>query len=125
MLKEKQRIDLSAIQKQKELSKSLAKLEAVNEQMVKSKDEKISQLSSQIEKTKNLPHSVEFRTEALTINKALVIQIKLICQKIAQEEPLCDILASIINKSVDARKGFEQTEETLIDFLEWQDTDEG
>jgi len=48
----------------------------------------------------------------------LVIQIKLLCQKIDQAEPLID-------KSVDARTDFEQAEETLTDFLEWQDTDEG
>ena len=55
LLKEKQRIDSSAIQMHKELSKALAKLKVLNEQMVKSKDEQISQLSGQIEKTKNLP----------------------------------------------------------------------
>lgn len=55
----------------------------------------------------------------------MVIQIKLLCQKIAQAELLCDIVASIIDKSVDSRTDFEQAEETLIDFLEWQDTDEG
>jgi len=42
LLKEKQRIDSSAIQKQKELSEALARLKALNEQMVKSKDEKIA-----------------------------------------------------------------------------------
>jgi len=47
LLKEKQRIDSSTIQKQKELSEALAKLKALNEQMVKSKDEQIDQLSGQ------------------------------------------------------------------------------
>lgn len=122
---EKQRIDSSAIQKQKELSKALAKLKAVNEQMVKSKDEKSAQLSGQIENTKNLPQTDEFRAEALQINKALVTQIKLLCQKIAQAKPLCNITASIIDKSIDARTDFEQSDETLTNFLEWQDTDEG
>jgi len=55
----------------------------------------------------------------------LVIHIKLLCQKIAQAEPLCDIVESITNKSINARTDFEQAEETLTDFLEWQDTDEG
>ena len=41
---EKQRIDDSAVQKKKELSEALAQLEATNEQMLKSKDEQISQL---------------------------------------------------------------------------------
>ena len=93
--------------------------------MVKSKDEQISQLSGQIEKSKNLPQPSEFRAEALQINKALVTQIRLLCQKIAQAEPLCDITASIIDKSIDARTDLEQADETLTNFLDWQDTDEG
>jgi len=64
LLKEKQRIDSSAIQKQKELSEALAKLKALNEQMVKSKDEQIAQLSGQIEKTKNLQQPAEFKAKA-------------------------------------------------------------
>lgn len=122
---EKQRIDSSVIQKQKELLEALAKLKAVHEQMGKSKDEEISQLSGQIEKSKNLPQPAEFRAEALQFNKALVTQIRLLCQQIAQAEPLCDLTASIIDKSVDARTDLEQVDETLTNFLEWQDTDEG
>lgn len=93
--------------------------------MIKSKDEKIAQLLGQIEKSNNLPQSAEFRVEALHINKALVIQIKLLCQKIAQPEPLCDIIALIIDKSIDARTDLEQANETLTNFLEWKDTNEG
>ena len=62
---EKQRIDHSAIQKQKELSEALAQLKATNEKMLKSKDEKIAQLSAQIQKTKGVPQVVEFRAKAL------------------------------------------------------------
>ena len=64
---EKQRIDSSAIQKQKELSEALAKLKAMNEQMVKTKDEQIAQLSGQIEKFKSLSQPADFRAEALQI----------------------------------------------------------
>jgi len=98
---------LSAIQRQKELSEALAKLKMMNELMVKTKDEQIAQLSLQIEKFKSLPQPADFRTEALQINKALVTQIRLLCHKISQVEPLCDITASIINKSVDARQDLE------------------
>ena len=55
--------------------------------MLKSKDEKIAQLSAQLEKTKNLRQLAEFKAEALQINKALITQIKLLCQQIAQAEP--------------------------------------
>ena len=55
----------------------------------------------------------------------MITQIKLLCQKIAQAEPLCDIIASIIDKSVDARTDLEQADEILTNFLEWQGTDEG
>ena len=67
----------------------------------------------------------EFRADALQINKALVTQIRLLCQQIAQAEPLCDLIASIGDKSTDARIDLEQADETLTNFLEWQDTDEG
>ena len=125
MQEEKQRIDSSVVQKQKELSEALAKLKAMHEQMGKSKDEQIAQLSAQIEKTKNLPQPAEFRAEALQINKALVTQIKLLCQQIAQAEPLCDLTASISDKSADARTDLEQADETLTNFLQWQDIVEG
>ena len=92
---EKQRIDHSAIQKQKELSEALAQLRAANEQMLKSKDEQIAQLSAQLEKTKGVPQITVFKLEALQINKALIAQIKLLCQQIAQAEPLCELTASI------------------------------
>ena len=116
---EKQRVDSSAIQKQKELSEALEKLKTMNEQVVKTKNEQIAQLSGQIEKFKSLPQPTDFRAEALQINKALVTQIRLLCHKIAQVEPLCDITASISDKSVDARQDFEQADETLTNFLNW------
>ena len=125
MHEEKQRVDSSAIQKQKELLEALAKLKTMNEQGVKTKNEQIAQLSGQIEKFKSLPQPADFRAEALQINKALVTQIRLLCHKIAQVEPLCDITASIIDKSFDARQDFEQADETLTNFLTWQDTNEG
>jgi len=43
---EKQRIDNSVVQRQKELSEALAHLKTMNEQMQKSKDEQIAQLSA-------------------------------------------------------------------------------
>ena len=46
---EKQRIDQSAIQKQRELSEALAQLRAANELMMKSKDKQIAQLLAQLE----------------------------------------------------------------------------
>jgi len=52
---EKQRIDQSAIQKQKELSEALAQLKVANEQLLKTKDEQIAQLSAQIQKAKGIP----------------------------------------------------------------------
>ncbi len=98
MHEEKQRIDSGAIQRQKELSEALSKLKAMNDHMEKTKDEQIAQLSAQIERFKSLPQPAEFRAEAMQINKALIMQIRLLCHEIAQVEPLCDITSSIIDK---------------------------
>lgn len=61
----------------------------------------------------------------MKINKALITQIKLLCQKIVKAEPLCDLIASLSEKSTNARIELEQADETINNFLEWQDTDEG
>jgi len=68
---------------------------------------------------------VEFRTGALQINKALMTQLKLLCPNISLDEPLCEITASIIDKSVEDRQDLEQADETLTSFLAWQDSSEG
>ncbi len=47
------------------------------------------------------------------------------CHEIAQVEPLCDIKTSIIDKIVDAKQDSEQANDTLTDFLTWQDSNEG
>jgi len=118
-------IDLSVVQKQKELSEALAKLKTMNEQISNVKDEKIAQLSHQVEKYKSLLQPTNFRFEALQINKALITQLKLLCHNISLVEPLCGVTASIVDKSVDARKDLEQADETLTNFIAWQDTNEG
>ena len=125
LLKEKQRIDLSAVQKQKELSEALVRLKTMNEQISKTKDDQIAQLSHQVEKFKSLPQPVDFRSGALQINKALITQLKLLCHNISLVEPLCEITTSIVDKSIDARQDLEQADDTLTKFLAWQDTSEG
>ena len=69
---ERQRIDQSAIQKQKELSEALAQLQTANELMIKTKDEKIAQLSSRLEVIKGTQKVEDFRAEASQINSALI-----------------------------------------------------
>lgn len=97
----------------------------MNEQLSKTKDEKIAQLSQQIEKFKGFPQEVEFKSEALQINKELINQLKLLCHNISLVEPLCEISSSMIDKSVDARQNMEQADETLTNFLSWKQTNEG
>lgn len=52
------------------------------------------------------------------------MQIKLLCQQIAKAEPLCDLTESLSEKVNNARTNLDQCEETISNFLEWQDTDE-
>jgi len=112
------------MKKQKELSEALARLKAMNEQMRKTKDERIAQLSQEVEKFRSLPKAAEFRTKALQINKALITQLKLLCRNISLAEPLCEITTSIVDKSVEARQDLEQADETLTNFLSWQESSE-
>ena len=100
-------------------------MKATNEKTLKSKDEQIAQLSAQIEKTKGVPQVAKFRAEALQINTALIAQIKLLCQQIAQAEPLCELTASITEKVEKARTELDQAQETIAAFLDLQDTDQG
>jgi len=120
LLKEKQRIDQHAIQKQQELSQALSKLQSLNEQLSKSKEEQIAQLSLQIERFIGYPQVGEFKSEALQITKALSNQLSLLCHSISLVLPLCEISSSMIDKSVDARHKLEQADETLTEFLAWQ-----
>ena len=93
--------------------------------MLKTKDEQIAQLSAQLEKTKGVPQVTEFIVEALHINTSLIAQIKLLCQQIAQAEPLCELTASISEKVEKAMTQLDQAEETIAAFLDWQDCDQG
>jgi len=125
LLKEKQRIDQHAVQKQKELSQALNKLKTMNEQLSKSKDEQITQLSLQIKRFKEFPKVEEFKSEALQITKALSTQLNLLCNNISLVPPFCEISSSMIDKSLDDRQKLEQANETLTEFLSWQETKEG
>lgn len=122
---EKQRIDQSAIQKQKDLSEALAQLRTANEQMMKMKDEKIAQLSSQLEIIKGTQKVEEFRAEALQINNALISQIRLLCQQLIEAEPLCELTTSVSQQVEKARNELDQAEETITAYLDWQDSDVG
>lgn len=122
---EKQRIDQAAIQKQNELMEALEKLKTANEQMVKTKDEQITQITSQLEKIKGASQVTEFRKEAALINNALISQIKLLCQQIAQAEPLCELTTSINEQVEKARDDLNQADEAITAHLEWQDSNSG
>jgi len=122
---EKQRIDEQAIHKQQELSQALSKLQLLSEQEKKSKEEQIVQMKYQIEQFKGYPQINEFRTEALEMTKALSRQLDILCHNISLTVPLCDISASMIEKSVDARLEIEKADERLTNFLSWQDWKEG
>jgi len=113
------------VQKLKELSLALTKLKTMNEKMSKTKDEKIDQLSQQIERFRSFHQPADFRSEALQINKALIKQLNLLCHSIFLAEPLCEIGSSMIDKSVAARQNWKQADETLTNFLAWQETSEG
>lgn len=99
-------------------------MQSLNEQLSKSKEEQIAQLSLQIERFKEYPKVGEFRSEALQITKALSSQLSLLCHNISLVLLLCEISSSMVDKSVNARLNLEKADERL-NFLSWQETKEG
>ena len=121
----RQKIDQGVIQKQKELSEALENLRVANEQMMKTKDEQIAQMSSQLEKMKGASQVKEFKTEALLINNALIAQVRLLCQQMDQAESLCELTTTVNQQVEKARTELDQADEAITSYLDWQDTDLG
>ena len=122
LIKEKQRIDQHAVLKKKALSQALNKLKIINEQLSKSKDEHITQLSLQIERFKEFPKVEEFKSEALQITKALSTNLNLLCNNISLVPPFCEISSSMIDKSFEDKKKLERVDETLTEFIYCKET---
>ena len=100
-------------------------MKAANEQMTKSKDEQIAQLLAQLEDIKGTKKVEDFRAEAAQINNALISQVRFLCQKLFEAEPLCEVSTTVCQQIERARNELDQTEETITSYLDWQDTDVG
>jgi len=122
---EKQRITQAAIQRQSELTEVLEQLKAANEQSLKAKDERIAQITAQLEATKGDAQIQEFKKEAMIINKALVSQVKLLAQSLSQAEPLCELATTVSEQVEKAREEYNQAEEDITSYIEWQDSKSG
>jgi len=107
------------------LSEAQAQLKAANEQVMKTKDEQIAQLSLQLEEAKGTSQVVDFRTEASLVNYGLISQLKLLCQQISQAEPLYELTTAINQQVENARNELDQDEEIITAFLDWQDSEQG
>ena len=92
---------------------------------MKSKDERIAQLSAQLKGIKSTQNVKVFRAEATQINGTLLSQIRLLCQQLAKAEPLCEISTTVCEQIEKARNELDQAEDAISDYLEWQDTEEG
>ena len=107
---EKQSITQAAIQRQSELAEIVEQLKAANEKSLKAKDERIAQITAQLEATKGDAQIQEFKKEAIVINKALVSQIKLLAQSLSQAEPLCELATTVSEQVEKAREEYNQAE---------------
>ena len=63
--------------------------------------------------------------EALELSKALSRQLDILCQKISLADPLCVKATSLIEKAVNTRLEFKDSNKKISGFLTWQDTDQG
>ena len=100
---EKLKIDQSDMQKAQELADALSQLEAANEQLIKSKDEQLAQLSARLEEINSTKSINDFRQEATTINGALIAQIRLVCRQLTEAEALCETSTAICARIEKAR----------------------
>lgn len=87
----------------------MSKLQLLNEQLSKSKEEQIAQLTVQIERFKEYPQVREFRSKILQITKALSSQLSLLCHNISLVLPLCEISSPMVDKSIHARLDLEKS----------------
>ena len=113
------------IQNKIQLSDTLSQLRTANELIIKSKDDQIAQLSAQLEGIKGTQNIKDFRAEAAQINSALLSQIRLLCQKLIKAEPLCETSTTVCEQIEKARSELDHAEETISEYLEWQDSEEG
>ena len=100
-------------------------MRAANELMMKSKDEQIAQLSAQLESIKDAQSVDDFRAEATRINRALISQIRLLCQQLTDADSLCETSTAVCQQIEKARSELDQAEDTISEYLEWQDSEEG
>ena len=107
------------------MTEALEQLKAANEQSLKAKDEYIAQITAQLEATKGDAQIEEFKKEAMIINKALISQVKLLAQSLSQAEPLCELATTIGDQVEKIRAEYNQAEEDISSYLEWQDSKSG
>ena len=59
------------------------------------------------------------------MSKLLSQQLNELCQKLAQNEPLCEITSALIDEGINLRLEFDDANEKISKFLSWQDSEQG
>jgi len=93
--------------------------------LLKTKDEHIAQITTQLENIKGDSKIMEFRKEVTLINNALIAQVKLLAQYLSQAEPLCELTTAVNEQVEKARDDLNQADEAITAYLEWQDSKSG
>jgi len=122
---EKQSINQAALHRQNELKQALEQLKAANEQLLRTKDEHITQITAQLDNFKGNSQVMEFRKEAMIVNNVLIAQVKLLAQYLSQAEPLCELATTVSDRVEKARDELNQADEIITAHLEWQDSKAG
>ena len=87
--------------------------------------EKDVRVQAMIEKYKDNPQIDQFVKEALNLNAQLMQQKEVLCQKLSQINPYCEINGKLIREVVDMKLEYDKVHKRISDFITWQESEYG
>jgi len=108
--------------KLEELQQELQQMQIGYQKSLADKEKQIQIIQ---EEHKDDPKLPEFISESVSLNKQLLQQQDILCQKISQYNSFCQESDKITNHVVELRHDYDLTNERVTNYLAWQKTEEG
>lgn len=87
--------------------------------------ERDARIQAMIDKYKDSPQIDQFVKEELNLNSQLMQQKEVLCQKISQISPYCEISDKITSKVFDMRLEYVEIHKRMFDFITQQESEDG